>query len=143
MHPELTEDLLMLVYGNSKHFFHFMFELLLLFYAKCAHDSCGILFLSSIFFYLYDARTFLISHCEILFQAFSLSPLFQQLFIRFFFFSLIFSISEKVFSSFLYFPLRIIVASSQKAVQLQKGSSYILHSTLERLKPIKHSVYLY
>ena len=58
MHPELTEDLLMLVYGNSKHFFHFMFELLLLFYAKCAHDSCGILFLSSIFFYLYDARTF-------------------------------------------------------------------------------------
>jgi len=58
MHPELTDDLLMLVYGKSKHFFQFMFELLLLFYAKCAHDSCGILFLSSIFFYLYDARTF-------------------------------------------------------------------------------------
>lgn len=27
------------VYGDSKHFFQFMFELLLLFYAKCAHDS--------------------------------------------------------------------------------------------------------
>lgn len=49
MHPELTDDLLMLVYGDSKHFFQFMFELLLLFYAKCAHDSCGILFLSYLF----------------------------------------------------------------------------------------------
>lgn len=34
---------------DSKHFFQFMFELLLLFYAKRSHDSCGILFLSSIF----------------------------------------------------------------------------------------------
>lgn len=33
-----------------KAFFQFMFELLLLFYAKCSHDSCGILFLSSSIF---------------------------------------------------------------------------------------------
>lgn len=47
-----TDDLLMLVYGDSKHFFQFMFELLLLFYAKRAHDSCGILFLSSFFTFM-------------------------------------------------------------------------------------------
>lgn len=42
----------MLVYGDSKHFFQFMFELLLLFYAKRTHDSCGILFLSSFFTFM-------------------------------------------------------------------------------------------